>query len=218
MAFQRTDLLIDKGQWFQFFAHSLIFWFILHIFFWLIPPAFGGGGSGRVGRRSQGSSLVSNRHLGPKGRGLGFSPENCQGPQLIKGSLVRKLPRYGRLSWSACGVCGRRSSVSVSAVAGSIGESCRQKSAQDCVESPMCISKNVKSLDDFGALLEQEVGKMCTGLLRELGCAQESSPLSAPRARSWIQCNTLVMRVCNRLWQNASVMLRRFWQAGLCER
>ena len=41
------------------------------------------------------------------------------------------------------------------------------KSAQDCSESSICTSKGLKKTDGAGELFEDEVGKRCTGLLRE---------------------------------------------------
>ena len=45
----------------------------------------------------------------------------------------------------------------------SICKSCRQKSAQDCSKSSICISR-CKKTESFGALLEDQVGKMCARL------------------------------------------------------
>ena len=49
-------------------------------------------------------------------------------------------------------------------VRASIWESCRQKSAKDCGESSILHFKTAKKTDSHRALLDDEVGKMCTRL------------------------------------------------------
>ena len=86
-------------------------------------------------------------------------------------------------------------------------------SEPDRSKSYIRISKCWK-IEVFRALLEDEVGKMCTRLWRGLGLTKngkknhvrngaESSPLSALCEHWSIPCDAPAMRLCNRFWQSA---------------
>ena len=86
-------------------------------------------------------------------------------------------------------------------------------SEPDRSKSYIRISKCWK-IEVFRALLEDEVGKMCTRLWRGLGLTKngkknhvrngaESSPLSALCEHWSIPCDAPAMRLCNRFWQRA---------------
>ena len=86
--------------------------------------------------------------------------------------------------------------------------------------------QNVKKTGMLGALLEDEVGKICSTLRRELGFTQKTEGIgAAPNLCGRI---TIASKLCANVdrfgcdktlgtaaCRKASVVLRRFWQAGL---